>query len=368
MARLEINNLCKGWDFPVVDRLDLTVEEGEFFVIVGPSGIGKTTLLRLVAGLERPDLGNVIVGGRDITTVPPYRRNVAMTFESYALYPHLSVYENIASPLRARRLKRQEIERRVNEVARLLRIAPLLARRPGEISGGQKQRTALGRTLVADPEVFLLDEPLSHLDAKIRHDLRLQFHQLEALRSVATLYVTHDYAEALSLGDRIGVMGAGGLVQTGTAREVFTRPDTLFVAQHLGQPSINALAARLERRDGVLGAHVATGDLWFAIDGAHARTLDESGAQDLTVGIRPQYLHAMRPGAAEDDRPRVDGTVDLFETLGSVGVLVANAGGVQLTAVTSPDRQLQHGEPVRLALDTASFHYFAPGDGRNLLL
>lgn len=368
MARLEITNLCKGWDFPVVDRLDLTVEEGEFFVIIGPSGIGKTTLLRLVAGLERPDLGEIKVGGRDITPLPPYRRNVAMTFESYALYPHLSVYENIASPLRARRLDRAEIDKRVNEVAKLLRIAPLLARRPGEISGGQKQRTALGRTLVAGPEVFLLDEPLSHLDAKIRHDLRLQFHQLEALRSVATLYVTHDYAEALSLGDRIGVMGNGGLVQIGTAREVFTRPDNLFVAQHLGQPSINAMPATLERREGVLGARAGNGGFWFAVDRAHAEALDRSGTQNVTVGMRPQYLHALEPGAQEDSRPSVDGTVDIFEALGSVGVLVASTDGVQLTAVTSPDHRLLHGEPVRLALDTGSFHYFAADDGRNLLL
>ncbi|MEM9199255.1 MAG: ABC transporter ATP-binding protein, partial [Pseudomonadota bacterium] len=163
MARLTVEGLCKGWDFPVIDDLSFTVEEGEFFVIVGPSGIGKTTLLRLIAGLETPDQGRILVGEKDLTGLPPYRRRVAMTFESYALYPHLSVYENIASPLRARRAARGEIDRRVRDVAALLRIDHLLARKPGEVSGGQKQRTALGRTLVADPEVFLLDEPISHL-------------------------------------------------------------------------------------------------------------------------------------------------------------------------------------------------------------
>ena len=171
-----------------------------------------------MAGLEHADAGAIRIDGSDITRTPPYRRNVALTFESYALYPHLSVFENIASPLRARRESRSDIEGKVRETAKLLRIDHLLDRRPGEISGGQKQRTALGRTLVKRPDVFLLDEPLSHLDAKIRHELRLQFHHLEELHKTATVYVTHDYAEALSLGDRIGVMGDGGLVQIGTPR------------------------------------------------------------------------------------------------------------------------------------------------------
>src|SRR5262245_62002241 len=168
MARLELDGICKGFDRPILDRLSLTVEEGEFFVIVGPSGIGKTTLLRCVAGLEVLDAGRVVIGGKDVTNVPPYRRNVAMSFESYALYPHMTVFENIASPLRARRTPQAGVDKAVGEVARLLRIYPLLDRRPHEISGGQKQRTALGRTLVAKPDVFLLDEPISHLDAKIR--------------------------------------------------------------------------------------------------------------------------------------------------------------------------------------------------------
>jgi len=366
MANLVVEQLCKGWEFPVIDELSFQVDEGEFFVIVGPSGIGKTSLLRLIAGLENPDAGRIVVGGADVTQKPPYKRRVAMTFESYALYPHWSVYDNIASPLRARGTRKSEIDRRVNDVATLLRIDPLLQRKPGEISGGQKQRTALGRTLVADPDVFLLDEPLSHLDAKIRHELRMQFHTLEELRRVASVYVTHDYAEALSLGDRIGVMGQGGrLIQVGKPRELFEQPCNVFVAEHLGQPSINLIEATLTQVSDELHVKPANSQTTFPVTAEHRSRIEATGANRLTIGLRPQHIRPadeMRTGVILDAR------VDVFEPLGSMGIMVADANGLQVTALTHPERHFDSGQHVALRVDSESFHYFDAHSGRNLLL
>jgi multiple sugar transport system ATP-binding protein len=364
MARLEVESLCKGWDFPVIDRLSFSVEEGEFFVVVGPSGIGKTTLLRLICGLETPDRGRVLVGGKDQTKLPPYRRRIAMTFESYALYPHLSVFNNIASPLKARGADRATIDRRVRDVAKLLRIDQLLDRKPGEVSGGQKQRTALGRTLVADPEVFLLDEPISHLDAKIRHELRTQFHTLEDLRKVATVYVTHDYAEALSLGDRIGIMGNGGrLVQVGTPRELFERPATLFVAEHLGQPSMNVIEGEIGASAGRLLVKARGSELALPVAKRHKKMLEARRDWAITVGLRPQHV---RPEDEMAGGVKIKAKVDLFEALGSTGIMIADAGGTRITALTGPEREFKPGDPVTLRVDSDAMHYFDPVTERNL--
>jgi multiple sugar transport system ATP-binding protein len=362
MARLELQQICKGFDRPILDRLSLTVEEGEFFVVVGPSGIGKTTLLRCIAGLEIIDAGRVVIGGKDVTRVPPYRRNAAMTFESYALYPHMTVFENIASPLRARRMDEASVQKAVTDVARLLRIEQLLDRRPHEVSGGQKQRTALGRTLVAKPDVYLLDEPISHLDAKIRHELRRQFHTLQELRRVATVYVTHDYAEALSLGDRIGVMGDGGLVQVGTSREVFERPSSIFVARHLGQPSINEVPCRLSRRNGELILRSLAGSFSFPVNASQQAMLEKAGS-DVLVGIRPQHIQVANGASVKRTE---DARVEAFEALGAMGVLIAETGGVTLTVLTSPEQDFEPGQPVQIELDVDRFLYFDAVHGRNL--
>ena len=366
MAELELQSICKAFQHPVLDRLSLKVPQGEFFVIVGPSGIGKTTLLRCIAGLENLDGGKILFDGQDVTNVPPYQRGAAMTFESYALYPHKTVFENIASPLVAAKMEVSEIRRRVGVVTELLQIPHLLERKPHEISGGQKQRTALGRTLVAKPKVFLLDEPISHLDAKIRAELRIQFHTLKELREVATVYVTHDYAEALSLGDRIGVMGDGGLVQIGTGREVFDQPNSLFVAQHLGQPTINVLEGQLQKDNEDLV--FKSDEMQLPVSKELANRLKNDSGKNVKIGLRPQFIHCLSEWENDKNLPvfSFQAEVELNEALGSYGVLLVKAMGKSLTVITSPEIHYSPGQKVELSLETNRSLYFDAQNGMNL--
>lgn len=328
-----------------LDGLDLEVAEGEFFCLLGPSGAGKTTTLKTVAGLEQPDAGTVEIGGKDMRGVEPYDRGVAMCFESYALYPHKSAYDNLASPLRSprHRLPPAEARRRIGEVAELLGIGGLLDRPVGQLSNGQRQRVALGRVLVRPARAFLLDEPLSHLDAKLRQQMRAELKAIGAVRRTTTLYVTHDAVEALALGDRIGVIRDGRIVQTGTREDIWYRPHDTEVARAFGRPRINLLSGTVE--DGVFRSPDGAVRLPVAAD-AH-------GAAQ--IGVRPRDLRLGGGPGLE-----LSGTVYVTEVLGRSVEVTVRVGAAQVSLVASRAEAagLRPDDPVRLSVRPESLLLF----------
>jgi len=321
MARLQLRGVRKSFGpVAVLHGVDLDVEDGEMIVIVGASGCGKSTLLRIVAGLETATAGRVYIGERDVTAVEPAKRDVAMVFQNYALYPHMSVYENMAYGLRIRGMASNLIEQRVQETAALLGIDQLLRRRPRELSGGQRQRVAMGRAIVREPKLFLFDEPLSNLDAKLRVQMRAEIRRLQRRLGVTSLFVTHDQVEAMTLGDRLVVMNAGTAAQIATPMQIWERPADTYVAGFIGSPAMNLLPAVLEA-GGRSARLEATGlSLPFA-DGPRPGP----AGRTLTLGIRPEHLS---PGSGG-----LTAIVDLVEPLGSESVLHAHlADGTQIAA------------------------------------
>jgi len=314
--------------FQAVNNLDLEVKDGEFFTLLGPSGCGKTTTLRMIAGLEMPTAGKVFIGGRDFTQTHPRDRDVAMVFQSYALYPHMTVRENLVLNLKVRRVAADEVERRLQEVSRMLGIDRLLNSKPARLSGGQRQRVALGRALIRRPNVFLMDEPLSNLDLKLRERTRTELKSLHERLRVTTVYVTHDQAEALVLSNRIGIMNAGDLLQVGTPQEIYDRPSSIFVAKFVGTPSINLLAVTVRPEDQTLILRLREAD-WDlagvtlpADDGVAAR-VKQAGGQAV-LGVRPEAV-ALSHEAATGAIPAV---VEIIEPMGSVNHVVLRFDGL----------------------------------------
>jgi multiple sugar transport system ATP-binding protein len=364
MSYLRLLGIKKQFgDVLVVDSTDLAVAKGEFLVLVGPSGCGKTTLLRLISGLESPCAGRVILDGEDITFSPPQGRDVGMVFQNFALYPHLSVRRNLDFGLRMRGIRSRERDRRVVEVARSLGLTEYLDRFPAELSGGQRQRVALGRAIIRKPRLFLMDEPLSNLDAELRVSTRAELLRLHASLQVTTLYVTHDQTEAMSLGERLAVLNAGRLEQVGTPDEVYRQPQSAFVARFLGTPPMNLFEGELTRGSSGLGLRFNGGELSLVGETASSAMFNhESDSRRVTVGIRPEALGIAVPGEGRS----LLGVVEWVEHLGKEKVLGCRCGSNSLRVLSAPSAPFKRGDAVHLTYDPRQIHLFDTRTGRTL--
>jgi multiple sugar transport system ATP-binding protein len=380
MADIRLDSITKV--FPnglvAVDDVTLEIHEGEFLVLVGPSGCGKSTLLRLIAGLEEVTYGAISIGGRDVTELSPRHRDIAMVFQSYALYPHMTVRQNLGYGLKVRRTAKDETARRVEEVARLLGLEEMLERRPAQLSGGQRQRVAMGRAIVREPKAFLMDEPLSNLDAKLRVGMRASLAQLHARLGVTTVYVTHDQVEAMTLGQRVAVVRDGRILQVAAPHTLYQEPENLFVAAFIGSPAMNLVEATIA--DGV----VSFGRYQLPL---HARRRPASPRGKIVLGIRPECFGdaAFAPAGL----PTVDVHVDVLEDVGAdayvhftveapritaealeasedEATILAESSSL-LTARVDPRTRARPGAALALAVDPARFHFFDAQTGANLV-
>ena len=375
MAEIVLDNVSKVFSGGVVavDGVSLTIGSGEFLVLVGPSGCGKSTLLRMIAGLEEATTGTISIGDRDVTELPPRSRDIAMVFQSYALYPHMTVRQNLGYGLKVRKTSKREIEQRVERAAGLLGLEELLNRKPAALSGGQRQRVAMGRAIVREPQAFLMDEPLSNLDAKLRVSMRAQLGALHGRLATTTIYVTHDQIEAMTLGQRVAVMRDGRIQQVDTPQELYARPANLYVAAFIGSPAMNLVEAVID------GGQIHFGGYSIPLPPAQTTPTGQ-----VVAGLRPE---AFEDGAfADPSLPRIDVKVEVVEELGAdTHVLfsvaaprvevseVATATGEDdatlvvegslFTARVDPATSARPGAPLQLALDPSRFHYFDPETG-----
>jgi multiple sugar transport system ATP-binding protein len=380
MAEIEIDGVTKAFSGGVVavDDVTLRIEDGEFLALVGPSGCGKSTLLRAIAGLEEVTDGRIVIGGRDVTDLAPKNRDIAMVFQSYALYPHMSVRQNLGYGLKVRRAPKAEIRRRVDEVADLLGLTDLLERRPAQLSGGQRQRVAMGRAIVRQPLAFLMDEPLSNLDAKLRVGMRASLAQLHQRLGVTTVYVTHDQVEAMTLGQRVAVMRDGKVLQVDEPQRLYKEPQDLFVAGFIGSPAMNLVEARIADGEAVFGEHRVP---------LLPHRVPADGARLVVLGMRPESFEDA--AFSSSDLPILDVRVAVLEELGSDayvffavdtkaagpdtrdsrtdGETTLTETGALLSARVDPRTTARVGDRLRLAVDPARFHFFDLESGASLL-
>jgi multiple sugar transport system ATP-binding protein len=356
MATVEFQRVEKHFGTTkVIHGVSFDIRDGEFMVLVGPSGCGKSTLLRMLAGLEEISGGSIAIDGRTVNDVDSKDRDIAMVFQSYALYPHMNVRDNMGFSLRLRKAPRHELDERVAKAARILNLEPYLDRYPRELSGGQRQRVAMGRAIVRDPKVFLFDEPLSNLDAKLRVQMRAEIKALHQRLRTTTVYVTHDQIEAMTMADRIVVMHDGVIEQIGTPLELYDRPDNLFVAQFIGSPAMNIVQGTLRRTNGSAHVETADGVRWPLGAGAGA------DGQAVTYGVRPDHLE-LAPNAERG----VPGEIVVVEPTGSETELVVKIGAAQVVVEAHGRATVRPGDKVTFAVNPANVHLFDQTSGQRL--
>ncbi len=362
MATVTFDHVSKRFaaDVIAVNDLNLQVADGEFLVLVGPSGCGKTTALRCVAGLETISDGRLLIGDRVVNDVAPKDRDIAMVFQSYALYPHMTVFDNLAFGLKLRKMPKAEIQTRVNEAAGILGLEKYLDRKPKALSGGQRQRVALGRAIVREPQVFLMDEPLSNLDAKLRVQTRAEIARIHRRLGTTIIYVTHDQVEAMTMGDRIAVMKDGLLQQVGTPEELYTHPANLFVAGFIGSPAMNFVTVT------AAGEQLMMGQAKLTLAGEPARAAaNRPAGSNLTIGFRPEHLQVAN--GSGDQAVRFPATVDVIEYMGNEELIHARAEGNDIVALLPSDRNVKAGEQVELAVPIDKLYVFDPESEKALV-
>ena len=361
LSLIETANRTAG-EVPAVQDFSLTTEDGEFVVLVGPSGCGKTTTMRMIAGLESVTEGSIRIGGRDVVGMIPRERDVAMVFQNYALFPHMNVFGNLSFGMRLRKVPKDKIEEEVRKAAKILNIEHLLARKPKELSGGERQRVALGRAIVRKPKVFLMDEPLSNIDAKLRVEMRAEISKLQRRLAVTTFYVTHDQVEALSMGDRVVVMLKGHIQQVGTPKELFNTPTNRFVAGFIGSPSMNFVRARV----GSGGAVFAGDNFRLLLPTALVDAVARRGLEDVWVGVRPEHLKLHRDTATTGDN-LIRSVVEVVEPQGSTTIMQLSVGKeIRLIAQFNEQLDREPGTPLVLSVAPESIYLFDPATDESI--
>jgi multiple sugar transport system ATP-binding protein len=366
MAQVSLRKVVKRFDdTEAVRGIDLDIADKEFVVLVGPSGCGKSTTLRMIAGLEEVTAGEIAVDGEVVNDVPPKDRDMAMVFQNYALYPHMTVYENMSFGLRLKRYPKDEIARRVKEAARILDITELLGRKPRQLSGGQRQRVAMGRAIVRNPKVFLFDEPLSNLDAKLRVQMRTEIKRVHQKVRTTTVYVTHDQVEAMTLADRVVVMNRGTIEQIGTPNDLYHAPVTRFVAGFIGSPAMNFIPCRLEEANGALQVRLGDHIALVVPETRAARYRPHVGRERLTLGLRPEHLTEAKPNG-ERHVGRIEAVIEVTEPLGMETLVFFTINGVEVCGRVDPNAGAREGVRMQLAARLDHMHLIDDAAGRVL--